>query len=174
MSNHPLVNFYFSPLHLLFGLGLLVRVAWQHLSYSGARLATGGALGFAGCCLFVDLVRPTGWALPLACGFCAATAALGLMLMEARSLIAIPGFLRVLGDASYSLYLIHYAVLSAAAKVIYPIWVRHPTALGVPYTLMILIAVAAGLALHLCLERPLLRVLSRRPEVRLHGKTEAG
>ena len=84
------------------------------------------------------------------------------MQLEKAGRLKISGFLIFLGDASYSLYLVHYFALSLAAKVLYPVWVRHPVPLFLPFSLLILVALTAGVGVHLLLERPLLARLPRK------------
>ena len=68
---------------------------------------------------------------------------------------AVPRALTFLGDASYSLYLIHYPVISIVAKI----------AGGLPamavFAAMIAASVGAGAALHLLAEKPLLSFANR-------------
>jgi peptidoglycan/LPS O-acetylase OafA/YrhL len=66
----------------------------------------------------------------------------------------------LLGDASYSIYLIHYPAVSLACKVI-----RHSSPdLSEPlaFVAVALFAVLCGIALHLLIEAPLLRFFRAR------------
>jgi len=158
--HNQILNTYFSPLHLLFGLGMLVLLAVRRTSLPGLPFAIVGVSGFLGCAI-LDMVREQRSPNFLfVYAISSAITVLGFMLLEKTVTLPIPAFLMFLGDASYSLYLVHYMVLSAAAKFIYPLWRHHPVPLAIPFTALMLIAVASGIAVHLFVERPLLRWLS--------------
>jgi exopolysaccharide production protein ExoZ len=73
--------------------------------------------------------------------------------LEAQERIRVPRFLIILGAASYSLYLVHYPLVAAAAH------------LGAPVLLIgILVSVAAGLAYHFGVERHVIKA-KWNPEV---------
>ncbi len=75
----------------------------------------------------------------------------------------VPRAMVFLGDASYSIYLAHFMVVSAVARKAFQLdQARHLPAV-VWMVAMFAAAVAAGLAAHLAVERPLLRWLSRTP-----------
>lgn len=154
--------FWISPLHLLFGLGIWIAIIVRRRSFNGLPLAVAGTAAFLACGCFEDVVRPSTQLLPLVFGFLAAMASAGLMQLEKAGRLRVPDFLVFLGNASYSLYLVHYFALSLAAKVLYPLWVRHPTPIFVPFSVLIIVALGAGLALHLLVERPLLARLPRK------------
>jgi peptidoglycan/LPS O-acetylase OafA/YrhL len=66
----------------------------------------------------------------------------------------------LLGDASYSIYLVHYPIVSAACKAL--AWAgldAGDTLLA--FTIAVLAATAAGVGLHLVVEKPLLQRLGR-------------
>ncbi len=69
------------------------------------------------------------------------------------------GALRVLGEASYSVYLTHYLVLSAAGKVIWAVGLGARLAPEVAFALLVAIAVGAGVLFRRIVEVPLLDVL---------------
>ena len=68
--------------------------------------------------------------------------------------------LRLLGDASYSIYLIHYPALSAGCKAIHRLTPTAPPSLV--FIVISTLAVVFGVALHICVERPTLELLRRR------------
>lgn len=86
-----------------------------------------------------------------------------LVLERADAVRKYPVFV-LLGDASYSIYLVHGIALSAAGQ----IW-RRLGLEGLPGHLVlfivfaIIVAVAAGVMVHLIIERPLLRLMTRKP-----------
>ncbi len=70
---------------------------------------------------------------------------------------------RLLGDASYSLYLVHSAAISAAVIIISKLGLQN----SVPHALLFIPvlagAIVAGVAAHLLVEKPLMKAL-RRPK----------
>jgi exopolysaccharide production protein ExoZ len=156
-----LVATYFSPLHLLFGIGMLIPLAMRRVTFSGLPLVVAGATGFVVCCILQDLGRPGTPNLSLAFGGFSALTMMGLMLLEKTGPLRFPRFLIFLGDASYSIYLVHYTALSASAKIVYRTWLRHPVPMAVPFVAMALTALGFGIAVHLLVEKPLLRLLPR-------------
>jgi len=54
---------------------------------------------------------------------------------------------------------VHYMALSVAAKIVYRFWLRHPVPMLIPFAAMALMALGFGIAVHLLVERPLLRAL---------------
>jgi peptidoglycan/LPS O-acetylase OafA/YrhL len=160
--NHPWLGFYLAPIHLLFGMGMLGRMLWQRFTWNGGTLAVVGVVGFFGCAICDDLWSTASWLLPLTYGLFALLTCLGCMLIEKHRPLKIPRFLMTLGNASYSLYLVHYPVLSLAAKLIFRVWAHHPTALAIPFFLLLAIALMAGLLVHHLVEMPLLRLMNKR------------
>ncbi|QPF82463.1 acyltransferase [Bradyrhizobium genosp. L] len=85
----------------------------------------------------------------------------GLVLGPQLKDIAATRWLTILGDASYSIYLSHTIVLRPFRDV----WVRHIDGAWSPVAFFvcgIAVAVVVGCAIHYAIERPLLRVMSRR------------
>jgi peptidoglycan/LPS O-acetylase OafA/YrhL len=99
--------------------------------------------------------------LPIAFGLFAGIAAAGFMLYEKQKPLRIPSFLTFLGEASYSIYLIHYAALSVSAKIAHRLWLQHPVPIWIPAGILLVFAVTSGIALHIFVERPLLQYLPR-------------
>ena len=152
----------FSPYHLLFGLGILVALALE----SEKRIPAGlifwlGMIVFAGA-LVVAGPFHRGVIVRLIAGVGAACILLGAALLERRSLLIVPRWLTLLGDASYSIYLIHFMVISAIARLAYAHWSHLPIPIGGWMLLFILLGVGAGLATHYAIERPLLRALGKK------------
>jgi exopolysaccharide production protein ExoZ len=158
---NPVVAAYLSPLHLLFGVGMVIAILVRHTSFPGLPLAVIGACGFAILSYADDAIRSNVSFLPLAFGLCAGMVASGLMLYEKQRDIRTPAFLSLLGDASYSIYLIHYAALSLTAKVVFRLWRVHSVPVWVGAGILLIIAVTSGVALHILVEKPLLRWLPR-------------
>ncbi|HEU5135045.1 MAG TPA: acyltransferase [Steroidobacteraceae bacterium] len=69
--------------------------------------------------------------------------------------------LLLLGDASYSIYLIHYPLVSATCKVLKYLGLGAGNTL-IAFVVAAAFSAAAGVALHLIVEKPMLRWLGRR------------
>jgi exopolysaccharide production protein ExoZ len=158
---NPVLASYISPLHLLFGLGLIVAMFVRRSSMPGPPLALIGLIGFSVLCYLEDTHRASISGLPIVFGLFAAMAAAGFMLYEKQSTLRIPPFLIFLGEASYSIYLVHYTTLSVSAKIVHRLWLLHPVPLWIPAGILLTVAVASGIALHLFVEKPLLERLPR-------------
>jgi peptidoglycan/LPS O-acetylase OafA/YrhL len=153
-----------NPLTLEFILGALVGLAigrgWRRAGF--LWLILGYVLLLIGSAV-VDPLRFTG--LRLFCfGIPAALMVFGAVALELQDRFRLPHWLGVIGDASYSLYLSHILVLSAAGRLWQALPNLHPggwDAAGLAL-LMILAAMGFGLASHFLLEKPVLRFLRTR------------
>lgn len=160
-SGNDVLSAYLSPLHLLFGFGLIIAVFISRASIPGLALALMGICGFSVLCYFDDVYRLDNSSISLFFGLFAGTAATGLMLLEKHRKLHVPNFLIFLGEASYSIYLIHYTALSASAKLVHKVWLIHPVPLWIPAATLAIIALISGIALHVVVERPLLQRIPR-------------
>jgi peptidoglycan/LPS O-acetylase OafA/YrhL len=97
-------------------------------------------------------------------GLGAAAVMIALLSIEARGRLPFSPVLALLGDASYSIYLAHPLALTLARLVSERL--RLPVERAAPGMLAVLLvmalAVAAGVAMHLWVERPMLAFLRRR------------
>jgi len=153
-------SFLLSTNHLLFGFGMLACLAFQsaRIPRSAALIATvTGAIAFA----FVwsaDLhnVLTSRDALNVLYGLAAALMILGFAVLERDRGIRVPGALRFLGEASYSIYLVHFPALSAAIKVTLTLnkLLRAPD--PIVFIATASAALCAGVLFHLAIERPLM------------------
>jgi peptidoglycan/LPS O-acetylase OafA/YrhL len=98
----------------------------------------------------------------LIAGVGAACILLGAALLERRGRLSIPRWLTLLGDASYSIYLIHFMVISAIARFAYAHMRHLPVPIGGWMLLFILISVGVGIVTHYAVERPLLRAFGKK------------
>lgn len=151
----------FSPYHLLFGLGILVALALEipkpisaHLLFWTGTILFLGALIIAGPFNGSVVVR-------LVAGVGAASLLLGAALLERQRRFTIPRWLNLLGDASYSIYLVHFMVISVIARFAFAHWRSLPVPLGGWMLLFIFCGVAAGVAAHYAIERPLLNAMGK-------------
>ena len=141
-----------NPLLLEFAAGVAVaaladrralpgrRWSWRLIAAGLAALAIPAALG-----LFNELWRPLIWGLP---AMLIVAGALGL---ERSGGVGRSPALMALGDASYSIYLIHLPASAVVAHIlgINPPWLFIPAAIAA--------STLAGLACHRWVERPLIR-----------------
>jgi peptidoglycan/LPS O-acetylase OafA/YrhL len=86
----------------------------------------------------------------------------GLVSLEQDGRIRIPGVVRMIGDASYSIYLVHLPVLSLLASLQVQARILAIAPATVSFVVLTVVAVLAGVAAHFVLERPLLRLLNPR------------
>lgn len=153
-----------APLNLEFMMGIAVaQIALRDALPRPRLIAGGGALCFVAAGLaenagLMAVAGPVGEAL-----FSLASAGIvaGLATAERRGMLHVGRVGALLGDASYSLYLIHSVVIGLAARSLAALGlVRAIPPYGV-FTLVAAAAVLVGLGLHLLVERPLLRWLGR-------------
>jgi peptidoglycan/LPS O-acetylase OafA/YrhL len=99
-------------------------------------------------------------------GVLAAMIVFAVVQTELRYPVRIPGWLTLLGAASYAIYLTHYLVVALAVVLA----ARWPALAAVPASLLLLmllpLGLAPGIALHLLVERPLLLMFAARLQKR--------
>jgi exopolysaccharide production protein ExoZ len=137
-------NYLLSPNNLLFGLGMLAAFTTVRLGWAGFLLGNGVFLA-------AGIAANSGYdgtALIFAFGL----ASFAIILSAVRLDNAFHNrALRLMGDASYATYLVHYPAISAVSKVL-------PADLSpsVAFVISATFGVGCGIAAHLVLERPLL------------------
>ena len=154
----------FNPIVLEFLAGMWIAV----LVSRGLRLSPAGALGVAVLALTmlaatdrleaatVEHWRLLAWGLPgAALLYAAVSLEPGIAARRWR-------FARLLGDASYALYLSHGFVLPVCAVVLARAGWAGPAAAALAFGVAILASVAVGIATHLWIERPMTDWLMRR------------
>lgn len=169
------VDFLLAPGHLLFLMGVLAGWAYlRRVPVPGALFAVVGITAF----LAMGVVEDADAAFRnpalsgLVYGAGATLAVLGLADLERRGRLRVPASLCLVGDASYSLYLIHLPLLSVLAKLMVAAGLRGVVPPIVSYVLLVTVVVLAGVAFHLIVERPLLRRLKARGRRALDGVPE--
>jgi|GEM_PF-6154770 len=153
---------FFAPDHILFALGMLVAWLLEKGSILQPRvvLFTGVTIFFI--CVVILGHLTNGTTVRLFAGLGAACGLLGAVNLERRGEWLMPSWIVLLGDASYSIYLAHFMVVSTIAHFVF----RHVHYLHVPNLVwmaaLVFSGVGAGLLTYILIERPLLRNLSNR------------
>ncbi len=156
--------FCFSPMHLLFGMG--IGAAWSVGRRPTPLPATVVLIGAA---LFFGAGAEEVWAgwLPgagrgIVYGIGSTLLLLGALGLERSGRIRVPRALVFLGDASYSVYLVHFVALSFLAKLAMALDERMPMPHALLYLGLASASVGAGLVFHRAVEVPLLARLGKR------------
>jgi exopolysaccharide production protein ExoZ len=153
----PIWSVYTNPLLLEFLAGTLLGKAWTTFRFSNRpiglmamalALAVLVIVDFAA--IDVEPVRIVAWGIP------AGLIVAGALCFE-RTLKYIP-VLKFMGDASYSLYLVHGLAVSAAARLLAAVDVNSKPAL---FVAAVLFGLGAGSVCYMVVERPLLHLLHR-------------
>ena len=152
-------DYLFSPLHLLFIFGMVVALLLKRLRRHALSIGLLGVAILTFTYVWVCLRAPLTTAQELLAGYGAALAVLGFAALEKQNLLKVPRPLQMLGDASYSIYLVHYPLLMALAPITYKIWTHARGPVTVPFLAMAAIATGGGWLVHLWIERPLLRLM---------------
>jgi exopolysaccharide production protein ExoZ len=153
---HPAYFLGANPMFLQFAAGVvLARVALEDRlppRWAGHVCVVLGVAGFIVASrfdLFENLWRPFFWGAP------ALLLVTGAVAMERAGRLPHIEVLRVLGDASYSIYLCHVIISELLTRIIPTAqWIYVPVAFGV--------SVIVGVACHLAVERPLLALFHTR------------
>nr|WP_290223824.1 acyltransferase [Trichocoleus desertorum] len=157
-----LLNFIFNPHNLEFALGCLAAY-WV----VGKRVKPGLICLVAGALLFLTsglcdnynlIVIPD----VIAYGLPSMLVVLGAASIDLNQGWKIPAWLNELGDASYSIYLVHYPCLAATFKVAIALNIVGLFGNFLTMSLLTVIAVIAGWLTYLYLEKPLITWLRRK------------
>jgi len=145
-----------SPYYLLlFLLGVgCARLAQRDVRIPGWALAVVGAAGYGVAC---HVEASGGNPTAIAYGIAASVLILGLVRSEiAGHVFGAHPQVQLLGDASYSIYLVHYPIISAIFKAAMALGLHSPAAGSGVYALALLVAPGVGIAFHLLVERPVI------------------
>ena len=165
-----MARYYFDPLHLLFAMGMLS--AWI---ITKGRVVAPASLSAVGLVIFTATAvaetysgfSPT---MSIFYGIGSSCLLVGTVGLEQGGWLRAPRFLMFLGDASYSIYLVHIIALSILAKLAFA-WFgpspEHPLLHATLFAAMSFAAIGAGIVYHLLVEAPLLNWVSRRPKAEL-------
>lgn len=157
----PYWSTFFSPYHLLFGLGILVAKMLNTDRPLPAKQIFWSGIVVFGASVIVARPLDHGVAVRLTGGVGAGAILLGALILERQGKLTIPRWLVLLGDASYSIYLAHFMVISAVARFSYSHWHEAPIPIGFWMVILFFCGTTAGLATHFVIERPLLKALGR-------------
>ena len=150
-----------APVNVLFAFGMFA--AWllctRQIPRAGLITAI-GAVALTSAVVFACLHFNLGSTVKYLAGIGAALIILGTTRLEELGRLTVPRTLRFLGDASYSIYLIHFPFFQLATPFVYRTWLRHPIPLIVPFASLAIAAIAVGCAMRLWVERPLLNLLA--------------
>ncbi len=162
VSSDPYWSTILSPNHILFGVGILVAREVEKNRAIPAKASLW--CGLAIFCLSIVVAGPfhRGIVIRLAGGFGAAGILLGAIVLERRGTIAVPRWLVSLGNASYSIYIVHFMAISAAARFACARWGHLQIPIVVWMVLLFLFGTGAGVAVHFAVERPLLKVFAKQ------------
>jgi exopolysaccharide production protein ExoZ len=156
-----LQRFLFSLHNLEFLLGMSVALAIRKWKSRGAWKTLGGVgvVVFAVAGILDSYLQPVAPKLLLL--LYAGSSALVIYALVAGDLsggLRQPAnWLVFLGSASYSIYLMHFLVLSVSSKVLLKLGANHSLPLAVSFVVLVVCAVGVGALLHLIVEKPLLR-----------------
>lgn len=160
-----------SPLHLLFGLGLIVGYLLRQEVSAGMgsirspkaalSVAVFGAVTFLLAMFWAGLSTGSDNWVQLLAGCGSAAIILGAGRIEQVKGFRIPKFLRGIGDASYAIYLVHYPFLMFLTPKVYMLSLKTSAPLMFPILTMIVSAVIVGCVVHVWIEKPLLVWLGR-------------
>lgn len=84
---------------------------------------------------------------------------LGVVTLEKHGLLKVPAVLSYLGDASYSIYLVHSAAISVIAIICKKFGVIELVNIYVLFMAIFVTATVAGIAAHALVERPIIRLV---------------
>lgn len=149
--------------NLLFGVGLGCFAATRRRGVPAPACVTGlGCLGFLAAGLYENRFGFADVAGSVASyGASSALIVLGLVSRERIRPIAVSRLPLLFGDASFSIYLVHYPVLSIVAR----LWLKvfgKAVPVDLAYIGIVVVCVAIGVGFHLVVEKPLTHVLMAR------------
>jgi exopolysaccharide production protein ExoZ len=158
--------FLFSSSHLLFLLGMAacwvvksgimsIRTAWV--------LLTIGILVFIGLGMEEDYIGSIDPSLRnLFYGIASFMMLVGGVELERIGPFRVPKLLQLIGDASYSIYLIHFPALSVLAKLFSKPILKDHIPVAISYILMSFLVVYGGIIMHTLIEKPMLNFLAKK------------
>ncbi|WP_342149400.1 acyltransferase [Methylorubrum sp. SB2] len=147
----------FAPINLEFIAGMLAALAARSLPSRGvlALLAVGTLGGVASLVWLGSEGNARVWF-----GLSLALVVPGLVRLEARGRVTVPGWLMLLGNSSYAIYLVHNPLASLGARIAARI--EPLNAWPVSLALCAALGTGIGVLYHLAFEKPALRWFGKR------------
>lgn len=151
--------YWLSPLNFLFLFGIAARQAalWDGWRWPGLWAAAGAALFIATGMENIYFPFLPDMTRTLVYGAAAALAIAGAAASERQRGWAVPAWLLLLGAASYSIYLVHFPLLSLIAKLFGLGGLRAAVPAPLAFVIVVALATAGGIVFHLLIERPIMR-----------------
>ncbi|OIN66771.1 hypothetical protein BLD48_08620 [Exiguobacterium sp. KRL4] len=159
--NSFFINFLFNPINIEFSLGIFI--AFQIVSKKSINFKLyyfGGALLFSLAILnikfeLIEINRVFQFGVP------ASMIIFGTVAKELYGNFTKNTMLIYLGDASYSIYLTHYLLLSLFSKIFSSLNFFSIMGFPISVTLIIVLTLLVGCLFHEFIEKPVLKILSR-------------
>jgi peptidoglycan/LPS O-acetylase OafA/YrhL/tetratricopeptide (TPR) repeat protein len=158
------VAFYMDPILLEFGAGMFLGAAWRSMSASGGWQAAAICGLVAGSALIV--VCPTCWPwMPRAASFGIPAFLLvgSALILERAGRVLRIGWIVLLGNASYSIYLTHFFVTQAFKKLAERGHLHSLMADVAVVLVSFLVVAAVGIGVHLFIEKPFTAAVKNGP-----------
>ncbi|HWA99902.1 MAG TPA: acyltransferase [Pirellulales bacterium] len=164
-NSNFLSDFLLNPYNLefLLGLGCGWIMRTTRVRFPAVLCLVGGMLFLAACVVYDPIPETKSWTMNpsngwqvLQFGVSSALIVLGLAEIDVRRTLTPPRWLIFLGTASYSIYLIHFPIISVACKTLKAVDAHVAIAPLLAFLLAATTALAAGLMLHVYVEAPLL------------------
>ncbi|MBY0429337.1 MAG: acyltransferase [Alphaproteobacteria bacterium] len=155
--------FIVNHVHVLFIMGVAACWVYVHgqVKYPFVLLGLGAIIFASAWWISQDQHILNVAPLNLAYGIGATSMILGGAVYERRTALQLPRFLIFLGEASYSIYLVHFPVVSGWCKL-----AVHLNQMHIPVAILffggVIVAVGAGVVFHIMVEKPLMSVFKKR------------
>jgi peptidoglycan/LPS O-acetylase OafA/YrhL len=155
----PHLKEYLSPPHLFFASGMVVAVLIKREArlMAGIFMPPGIALLAYTCAWIIRHGSLPDINCSLLAGVASSLIFLDLMLFEREGRLRIPAWLNFLGGASYSIYLVHFPLLSLTSRACFFFSQRVAIPVGGWLLLQVFFAIVVGIGLHLAIENPILQ-----------------
>ena len=158
VTNNPVLNLIAHPLTLEFIAGCFLAIHFRKDSGWGFTLLL--VISAAVTLVILTVLNgseiPNGWWRVGIYGV-PATAVLYCLVVAERKNLVLNIYLSKLGDASYSIYLMHVLVLSAAGRALYALSTSYPISNAAMVIILCLFVIISGLVSYRIIEQPLLK-----------------
>jgi exopolysaccharide production protein ExoZ len=163
-SEPTLLSVYFAPIHLLFAIGVLS--GWLYLKGEVSRPATLTAVGVLALVVVLGMLAFEPASIPwrfqsILIGIPAGFLLLGTACLERAGRIKVSSILSFLGDASYSIYIVHLPLLILLTKIVWAGHLERVLPPAVWYTILPAVTIGIACVFHLQVERRILNATRR-------------